>query len=67
LYQQYQRANIASWFSHFFEWALVNRVIRRQCIRVLRLWRSTWLVEMRDSFGFPQTGLRSTSIIVAGE
>ena len=33
--------------SHFFENALVNRVRRRICMRIVRFWRSTWLVGPR--------------------
>ena len=33
------------WFSNFFENAQVSRVKRRICIRIVRFWRSTWLVE----------------------
>jgi hypothetical protein len=33
LYQQYHRANIASWFSHLLLWAFVSRVIRRLATR----------------------------------
>ena len=29
------------WFSNFFENALVSRVNRRICIRIVRFWRST--------------------------
>jgi hypothetical protein len=37
---------IATWFSNFFENALVSRVNRRMLVRMVRFWRSTKLVAM---------------------
>lgn len=43
------------WFSSFVERALVSRVKRRIPIRMVRLLRSTWLVDMCASSGRPST------------
>jgi hypothetical protein len=34
-------ANVATWFSAFFEKAFVSRVKRRMPILIVRFWRST--------------------------
>ena len=59
------RAKAASWFSHFLLNALVNLLIRRTCVRIVRLCRSEWLVQMRSSSGLPHTS--RMSIISPGE
>ena len=65
LYQQTYNANIASWLAHFFEKAFVSRVRRRLCIRLLRFWRSMWVVLICDSSVRPQTGFLSMPAIAA--
>ena len=39
----------------FLEKALVSRVKRRMLMRIVRLERSTWLVEMKSGSGWPVT------------
>src|ERR1039458_8193088 len=46
LYQPKCRQYAAQRFSHFFENAFVNRVRRRMHMRIVRFWRSTWLVQI---------------------
>jgi hypothetical protein len=46
-------ATAIAWFSTFFENPLVRRVKRRMCIRIVRLARSTKLVEMSLGLGLP--------------
>ena len=43
LYQTVQTATMHLWFSNVLENALVSQVQRR--IRIVRFWRSAWLVE----------------------
>src|ERR1700687_1788987 len=45
------------WLSTFFENAFVRRVNRRIDIRIVRFWRSTWLVEMCFGSGCPDSSM----------
>jgi len=60
-------ARAAFRFSSFFENAFVNRVNRRNCIRMVRFCRSTKLVEMSSRLGLPIRTLDITSMIGLGE
>jgi hypothetical protein len=52
LYHAKCRLTAAFRLSTFFEKAFVTRVRRRICIRIVKFWRSIWLVEMCSRFGF---------------
>ena len=56
-----------SWFSSFFEKALVSLVKRLIPIRIVRLWRSTKLVDMSVLSGLPLITCLSAPIQVAGQ
>ena len=51
----------ALWFSSFFENALVNRVRRRICIRIVRFCRSTCEVQILEGSGSPLTATGTAS------
>jgi len=47
--------------------AFVSRVNRRICIRMVRFWRSTWLVQILASSGFPLITTLTAPVHSAGE
>ena len=60
-------ATECSWFSIFFEKALVNRVNRRMDIRMVRFCRSIMLVETWANSGLPEITARRAPMHWAGE
>ena len=58
LYHTKNTSTIAFRLSSFLLKPLVRRVNRRSCIRTVKLARSMWLVEMRESVGLPLMSLR---------
>jgi hypothetical protein len=67
LYQTKWRATAALRFTSDLENALVKRVRRRICMRIVRFWRSTYEVLTFDGSGLPTTVCASVLVIFGGE
>jgi hypothetical protein len=53
-------------FSSFLLKTFVRRVNRRMLVRIVKLWRSTWLVEMWAGSGRPAINVRATPVTGGG-